>query len=38
MTLEEGYRTIKVKLVEEKWDYATRIDDALDFIDEQLGE
>ena len=36
--LEEGYRTIKKRLLNQKYDYATRIDDALDFIDEQLGE
>lgn len=36
--LKKGYKEIRVKLVEQKYDYATRIDDVLDFIDELLEE
>ena len=37
--LEEGYKEIKRRLMNTKYsDKATRMDDALDFIDEQLGE
>jgi len=36
--LEEGYKTIKEKLQNKKWLPETSIDDAIDFIDKQLGE
>ena len=39
--LEEGYKTIKEILVNDHnghYDYPDRIETALDFIDEQLGE
>ena len=36
--LEEGYKTIKEKLQNKKWLPETCIDDAIDFIDKQLGE